>query len=412
MSIFLSILSGAAVAGAGAALGSYVTRWLGRERLSLSLLSIAREVTQPGTGLSVPPSVVEWTRSFHWGMGLQPFSDPDRIDEEIRACRRFTDESPDAKSILSILATQTSRASTHTDRLTVVQELIKKPVIMSIMADGLYRKKIQIGENGTQGRISRLIPDKRQGELLQYDVKPKGDDRIEINYLIDHETGGWDLSGGQATRKLEAMQHLLIALQRFNKGAIKACLKYAQETIDEDFFRASAIEPQLKQSIALGPLQINAIVTNRGNQIGIVNRYAILYAEGGASRLEPILLKIDTPERADRDDEKHDYRYISLDPHSTKRLVMTSDTAEGDAEQVEQLRKVKAAYETGILKCRISAIEQKTRNRQRRLWSPPKRFGAGLVEDLKAAAKDPTVRPSLYRLSRSPLYRLFRYRRI
>ncbi|MEU5271006.1 hypothetical protein AB0G77_21175 [Streptomyces hygroscopicus] len=397
MSFFLALFSGAFGALAGAALGALLSRWLGRERLSISLLSIAREATQLGTGLSIPPSVVEWTRSFHWGMGLQRFSNPARIEEEIRACRRFTNESPDAKSTLPALAIQTADATTRADKLTVVKELIKKPVIMSIIADGLYRKRIQIGDDGASARPTS---GGRQDEFLDYAVESKGKDRIEISFIVDHETESWDLPGGQAAQKLDATKRLLVALQRFDKDAIKTCLEYAQEAIDEDFFRASAIEPRLEQSITQGPLQVDAVVTNRGSQIGIFNRYALLYAKGGSPRgLDPVLLRIDRALGRDgRGGGKRDDHYISVDPHSTKRLIMTSEPEGDNAEQVEQLRKLKAAYDTGILECKISVIEQKTRNRQRRLWSPPKSFGADLVKDLKNAAKDPTVPTSRYRL--------------
>ncbi|MBN0044914.1 hypothetical protein JS756_12500 [Streptomyces actuosus] len=364
----------------GGVAGAFATWWLARERPQLSMISIAK-AKDSNTTVRVPQDVVDLTRDFTWGPDLDTHSRSNRVEREIQACQEFANSCPSGKQTVSELLKEVPQAADEDERLEAVQKIAGSWIITTVIHDGLYRKQFDPGGT-SDSRTPNVHELNEEGSLFEVLTTPQEDGTIKVLIDLPQKTGTWVIGGDDAHFRLKSASRFLGALQQFDQNAITACLEYAQQVLERESLRVAAIVSTLERSVELGPFEIDAVATNKGNRLAVVNPYASLVTRGADKKIAPILLRVDSftdGQGKSTEIPTSAPHYLSLAPQSTVKLVLVSEALDNNVQ-------LKSAYDSGILQCSISMVEQKVGRRGKTFRSPWKRFGIKLEEELREDA--------------------------
>lgn len=365
----------------GGITGVFLGRWLTRAQPRLSVVAIT-QTHESDAAIQIPESIVDSTRQSKVFNFLQPMSASAAVEDEIAKCEEYIEEYPQTKEVLDEILSLIPRAS-ESEKISVLEKILGTGQLERVIRFGLYVKDFQISPDGGEVDFEELRKDAQYFKVYKEDVQGG----VTVLLELPRSTATLDFIGPQAAPRFDSAKAFMRALGDFNAPALEACVDYARQTMEKEYLRAEALSERLRRIVDLGPFEIQVVATNNGDRMAVLNPYATLVTTGAERQLPPILLRVVglTNGASLRSDAaelvKGSPTYITLEPQSTKLILLTSEALENNVQ-------LKSAYESEILSCSVYMVQQKANGGKKRLRTPIKKFGAGLPEELKEDATE------------------------
>jgi hypothetical protein len=390
----------------GGVAGVFLGRWMNRANPKITLVSIAKG-QEVGATTELPDIVVELSKDFPFGVPSQPlnkFSHPDQVATLYKYCDEIIEGAPRMSAIISDVRRDLSRAQHRDEKEELLYKIVSSADLLSTVSGAIYHKQFAIAaaelrstNHAQSSETSASSPDRSSdnegatlppkqsfegAEEIVFDVHetPARGSAATLTIMFPHRTAELELEEADTFRK-DALTTFLRALQKFDRGAISQCLDFAEQAFEKGRLKSHAIKAALDSVFEHDPFEIEAVAVNNGERVAVINPYGALVTEGGKKQIPPTSIRVikimdggqefPIPEEAST--------YVSLEPKSTKRLIFLS-------EKLDDNSQLRSAYESGILRCSVTLLQQRTHRKPKKICSPWKDFGADLKRQLASAA--------------------------
>lgn len=351
--------------------GAFLGRWLSRARPRLSLISIkkGRGEEEP---VEVPRDIVTAVNEFYWVGRLPEIAKYGGIVTIRQQAKDFLDKkAPVIEEAAGKLSSRVQAAVSREEKMDVLGALARSRVVVDQILYGLREKELC------------LSPRQYSGGEQFFETTDTGAG-VNLGIVAALPKGPLNMwaRGTAAALTLKSYRPFVSAMQYFDQDVLRQCLSYAQRAVQRGIISAESVISKLDGLLQSEELILEVAITNHGDRLAVLSPYAALSVRGAGGSIAPLALRA-TGVRSDDESVTEISElsaYIAVDPQSVKKYVFVSDPLNGSP--------LGAAYEAGLLDCRVTATRESGRAARKKVVSPRVTFGAGLGESLRRKVID------------------------